>query len=379
MEPIFFSYDFSECVFLNNKGRCIVSCNIIDLCYSPFITKNTMRNLKTKFMGLEIDSPLVIGATNLTKGLDNLKLAEENGAGAIVYKSLFEEQIQLERFQLDEKLNEYNDIHAEMITNHPHLIHDIGADEHLLHIAKAKESISIPLIASLNAVNYNTWVKYAKLLEETGVDGLELNFYQHMSDFDITSDSIEQQQIEIVKEIKKIVSIPVSVKLSTNYTNLPNFIKKLDEENVNTLVLFNSFFQPDINILTEKHVKAFNLSHQGDYKQSLRMAGILYGNINAEICSSRGVFDGEDVIKLILSGASSVQVVSTLYKNSFLHLKKINQDIMEWMEIKGYESIHDFKGKLSMNRLSGNPFIYKRAQYVDLIINSEKIFGTPYK
>lgn len=334
-----------------------------------------MRNLKTKFMGIEIDNPIVIGATNLLADLSNLKKAEDNGAGAVVYKSLFEEQIQLERFQLDEKLTEYNDIHAEMITNHPNLDMTIGADEHLLQISKAKESISIPLIASLNAVKYDTWVKYAKLLSETGVDGIELNFYQNSSDFNKTAKEIEDEQIAILKEIKNTISIPVSVKLSCEYTNSLNFIKNLDVLGVNTLVLFNSFFQPDIDIETEKHIKSFNISKPGDYKQSLRMAGILYGNINAEICSSRGIFTGADVIKLLLSGSSCVQVVSTLYKNGFTQIDKIKRDILDWMESKNYNTIDNFKGKLSKNALVSNPFIYKRAQYVDLIINSEQLFG----
>jgi dihydroorotate dehydrogenase (fumarate) len=326
-------------------------------------------------MGIEIDNPIIIGATNLTTDLDNLKKAEDSGAGAIVYKSLFEEQIQLERFQLDEKLSEYNDIHAEMVTNHPHLDQNIGADEYLLQIAKAKESVSIPLIASLNAVKHDTWIRYAKLLSETGVDGIELNFYQNLSDFTKTAKEIEDEQIAILKEIKKTVLIPISVKLSSNYTNTLNFIKNLDHVGVNTFVLFNSFFQPDIDIATEKHIKSFDLSKPGDYKQSLRIAGILYGNIKAEVCSSRGVFTGADVIKLILSGASCVQVVSTLYKNGFTQIEKIKQELNEWMELKNYNSISDFKGKLSKDALSSNPFIYKRAQYVDLIINSEEIFG----
>ncbi|NDP22663.1 MAG: dihydroorotate dehydrogenase-like protein [Paludibacter sp.] len=302
-------------------------------------------------MGIEIDNPIIVGATNLMTNFDNIKKAEDNGAGAIVYKSLFEEQIQLERFQLDEKLSEFNEIHAEMITNHPHLDHNIGADEYLMQIVKAKESISIPLIASLNAVKHDTWVKYAKLLSETGVDGIELNFYQNLLDFNRTSKEIEDEQIAILKEIKQSISIPVSVKLSSEYTNTLNFIKNIDDVGIDTFVLFNSFFQPDIDIETEKHVKSFNISKPGDYKQSLRIAGILYGNINAEVCSSRGIFTGADVVKLILSGASCVQVVSTLYKNGFTQIDKIKQEIAEWMELKSYNSIADFKGKLSKNAL----------------------------
>lgn len=228
-----------------------------------------MRYLKTKYMGIEIDNPIIIGASNMASDLDKLKKAEELGAGAIIYKSLFEEQIQLERFQLDEWLSQFNDLYAEMVTIHPNIEH-AGPDEHLLNIRKARESLSIPLIASLNAINYDTWIKYARLLSETGVNGIELNFYQIPSDFDKNAKDIEDEQINIVKEIRNNISIPVSVKLSSDYTNILNFIKKLDQTGVDAFVLFNSFFQPDIDIKSEKHIKSFNLSNEGDYKKSLR-------------------------------------------------------------------------------------------------------------
>lgn len=333
-----------------------------------------MKNLKTKCMGIELDNPIIVGASNMTTSLDKMKKAEELGAGAIVYKSLFEEQIQLERFQLDEKVTEFNDIYAEMLTMHPHIEH-AGPDEHLMNIRKARESLSIPLIASLNAVNNDTWVKYAGLLGETGVNGIELNFYQNPTDFNKDAKDIEDEQINIVKEIKQNISIPVSVKLSSDYTNILNFIKKLDQAGVDAFVLFNSFFQPDIDVKSEKHIKSFNFSNKGDYKKSLRYAGILYNNIKADICSGHGIFTGTDVIKLILSGASCVQVVSILYKNGLEQINNIKKELAEWMDSKNYENINEFRGKLSKNKLSNNPFIYKRAQYVDLLINSEEIFG----
>ena len=333
-----------------------------------------MKNLKTRFMGIEIDNPIVVGASNLVTKPDNLKKMEEQGAAAIVYKSLFEEQIQLESLQFDEKLTEFNDIYAEMLTIHPQIDY-AGAEEHLLNLRRARESISIPLIASLNAVNQDTWVEYAGLIAQTGVDGIELNFYPNIWDMDREALDIENDQIRIVNEIKQKVTIPISVKLSPDYTNPLNLIKKLDGVGVNTFVLFNSFFQPDIDIEFEKHIKKYNFSKQGDYKKSLRFAGLLYQNIKAEICSSNGIFTGEDIIKLILSGASSIQVVSTLYKNGISHISKMKSDLEEWMEEKNYNNIEDFRGKLSKNKLTKNPFVYKRAQYVDLIMNAEDIFG----
>ena len=327
-------------------------------------------------MGIEIDNPIIIGASNLVTDLDKLKKAEELGAAAIVYKSLFEEEMQLEEFQLDEKLTEFNDMNAEMLTTHPKL-HFARPDEHLLHLRKAKESISIPLIASLNAVNTDTWINYAKLIAETGVDAIELNFYHTLSEFKKEGNDIEEEQINIVKEIRKNTSIPLSVKLSPDYSNILNFIQKLDKAGVDGVVLFNSFYQPDIDINTEKHIKHYNFSNEGDYKKSLRLAGLLFENIRADVCSSLGVFSGSDVIKLILAGSSCVQVVSTLYKNGISQIDKIKKELVIWMESKNYNSLEEFRGKLSKNKLGNDPFVYKRAQYVDLLIHSEEIFGIP--
>jgi dihydroorotate dehydrogenase (fumarate) len=335
-----------------------------------------MKNLKTKYMGIELDNPIILGASNMAVHIDNLKKVEESGAAAIVYKSIFEEQIQLESLQMDEKLAEFNDVHAEMLTVHPHVEH-AGPDEHLLNIRKAKESLSIPLIASLNAINNDTWIKYARLLSETGVDGIELNFYQVPSDFNKDAKDIEDGQINIVKEIMKNVSIPVSVKLSSDYSNTLSFIKKLDQVGVKAFVLFNTFFQPDIDIVSEKHIKSYNLSNEGDYRKSLRYAGLLFENIKADVCSSHGVFTSADVIKLILSGSSCVQMVSAIYKNGLTQINTIKKELEDWMNVKNYKSIEEFRGKLSKNKLGNDPYVYKRAQYVDLLINSEEIFGVP--
>ncbi len=335
-----------------------------------------MSNLETSYMGILLKSPVILGACELTSKTDVLKRAEQEGVGAVVYKSIFEEQIQMDNLMHDEQLEEYNDIHAEMLTNHPTI--DRSEIEHYLHqLRKAKESVSIPIIASLNAVNESSWIRYASLIEETGVDGIELNLYQTPTRFDLDSSAIEKQQIELVSKIKSKLSIPVSVKLSPDYTNILHFAHQLDNAGVDAMVMFNAFFQPDINIEKEKHKKSFNLSRRGDYKKSLRYAGMLHGRIETDICSSLGVFDGEDAIKLLLSGATCVQVVSAVYKYGTSVISEINKTISEWMERKGYSSIEDFKGKLSDLALNKNDsvLIYKRAQYIDLLLNSDTVFG----
>lgn len=335
-----------------------------------------MKNLKVNYMGIELENPLIVGASNMVTDINKLKEAEESGAAAIVYKSLFEEQIQLERFQMDENMSQYNNLHAEMITTHPNIEH-AGPDEHLSRIREAKESLSIPLIASLNAIETDTWLEYAKLISQTGIDGIELNFYKTPVDFEKSGEEIENEQINLVKEIKKNTPLPLSIKLSSDYSNVLNFIKKLDKAGADSFVLFNSFFQPDIDVNTEEHIKNFNLSNKGDYRKSLRYAGLLFENIDAGICSSHGIFTGADIVKLLLAGSTCVQVVSTLYENGLDHIASMLKEISDWMEKKNYKSIDDFRGKLSMNSLSSNPFVYKRAQYVDLLLNSEELFQGP--
>lgn len=329
-------------------------------------------------MGIPLRSPVILGASELSSHPDTLKRAEDAGVAAVVYKSLFEEQVQLENLQHDELMEEYNDIHAEMITLHP----DIERTEidHFLHnLRKVKESLSVPVIASLNAVNKFSWFRYAKLIEETGVDGIELNLYQTPTRFDQDSAAIESHQFDIVSSIKEELSIPVSVKLSSDYTGILNFAQQLDKAGVDGLVLFNAFFQPDIDIEKEKHRKSFNFSKRGDYKKSLRYAGMLYGRVEADVCSSRGIFQGDDVIKLLLSGASCVQIVSAVYKYGTSVITEINKSVSGWIDKKGYNSIEDFRGKLSDSVLNKNDslLIYRRAQYIDLILHSDTIFGEP--
>ena len=333
-----------------------------------------MKNLKTTYMGIELDNPIILGACNMSNDIGDLLKAEDNGVGAIVFKSLFEEQVQLERLQLEEKLTEYDDIHAQMLTTHPK-IEFSDTEKHLVKLRKTKERLSVPLIASLNAVHEDSWLEYATELAQTGVDGLELNLYRTPTDFEIESKVIEDYQISIVKKIKENLSLPVSVKLSSEYTNVLTLIKKIDAAGVDGFVLFNSFFQPDININALKHKRNFNLSKKGEYRKTLRYTGMLYGQIGADVCSSRGIFDGEDVVKHILSGSRCVQMVSSLYKNGLEQIGVAKKELSDWMEEKEFNSIDEFRGKMAQKNLAPESMVYKRAQYVDLLMQSDNIFG----
>ncbi len=329
-----------------------------------------MADLSTNYLGLKLKNPIIAGASNLVNSIEKVKAMEKAGVAAIVFKSLFEEQINLESAELDEDLEAYNERHAEMITIHPDIEH-AGPKEHLLHLEKVKANTTIPIIASLNAIYEETWVEYAKMIEETGVDALEINLYHVPKKFEITSKETEEKQLEVVKSIKKAVKIPVSVKISPFYSNPLNFIQKLDNLNVDGIIIFNRLFEPEIDIKKEEHIFPFNLSSKGDYRLSLRYAGLLHGNINANITASSGIFEGEDVIKLLLAGADTVQVVSTLYKNKIEHASQMISQINSWMDEKGYEKIDDFKGNLARKNTK-DPFVYLRAQYVDILLNSSK-------
>jgi dihydroorotate dehydrogenase (fumarate) len=332
-----------------------------------------MANLKTKYMGLELKNPIIIGASNLVTNIDNLKRIEKAGAAAIVYKSLFEEQVQLENLELYELKTEYTERNAEMITLFPDTEtepYEISA--HLIALKKAKESVTIPVFASINAIVNETWVEYAKKIEETGVDGLELNFYTIPEKFNNEYENIEKKQINILREVKSSVKIPVSVKLSPFYSNPLQLINELDKAGADAVVLFNRLFQPDIDIQKEEHHFPYSLSNKEDSRLPLRFAGLLYGNTNSSICANSGIMTGSDVIKMILAGADSVQIVSTLYLNQIEVIGSMLTELEKWMDSKGYKTINSFKGKLS-NKNPENKLPYHRAQYMDFMMTTSQI------
>jgi dihydroorotate dehydrogenase (fumarate) len=331
-----------------------------------------MADLRTTFMGVELKNPIILGASSLIEDLNVIKKIERAGVAAIVYRSLFEEQINLEQIQLNEQVGEYSYRNAEMGKIFPEIKHS-GAGEHLYNLSKLIKNVNIPVFASLNAIYDKSWEDYAVQLEKTGVAGLELNFYDVPTSAENDSSKIETHQLEILKKLRKLVKIPISVKLSPFYANPVNFIARADKEGANGVVIFNRFFQPEINIENEEFYFPFDLTHEKDYQITLRFAGLLYGNIKADICASRGISDGKDVIKMLLAGAGSVQIVSTLYKNKASHITNMIETLEGWMDTKGYKTIDEFKGKLSM-KSSKEPYAYKRAHYVDILMKSNEIF-----
>jgi len=329
-------------------------------------------DLSTTYLGLKLKNPIIIGASNLVTDLDFLKKLEDAGASAVVYKSLFEEQIQLENLENYHAEEDYGTRHAEMTSMLP-LQEDAGPAEFLFNLSKARKAIKIPLIASLNAVYDDTWYEYAIKIEETGVDAIELNFYAVPREFDIDDKSILQEQLDTLEGVKRSVKIPVSVKLSPFYTNPLYCIGEMDKKGVDGFVLFNKLFQPDINVEKESLHYPYMLSNEEDNRLPLRFAGLLYGKIKASICSNTGILNGKDVAKMILAGADCVQVVSAIYKHGPKEIGKMLGELVEWMQAKKYNSIDDFKGKLSKLNIK-DPYAYQRAQYVDILMRSNEIF-----
>lgn len=332
-----------------------------------------MADLRTKYMGLDLKSPVIVGANNLVKNIDNLKRIEDAGAGAVVYKSLFEEQILLENLELGERKSEFEERHAEMIRIFPEV--ESGNSEiesHLMALRRAKEAVSIPVFASLNAVYDESWVEYAMKIEETGVNGLELNFYTVPEKFDTEYVDIEMKQINTLKAVRAAVKLPIAVKLSPFYSNPLKFISDLDKAGANAFVLFNRLFQPDIDIDTEEPHFPYNLSNREDNRLPLRFAGLLYGNTDSQICANSGILSGADVIRMILAGADAVQVVSALYLSQIEVIDVMLKEIEKWMDTKGYTTLDMFRGKLSRKN-SANKLPYHRAQYMDFMMTTSEI------
>ncbi len=328
-----------------------------------------MADLTTKYMGLELDSPLIVAASSISSYIDRIEMAEKAGAGALVIRSLFEEQIMFDALQLELDLEVGSESFPEALSYFPEIQHG-EADEHLMWIEKTREAVKLPLIGSLNAITPGAWTKFARQLEATGIDALELNVYAVATNPDKTSNEIEKDLYDIVKAVRAEVTIPVAVKLSPFYTSPLNVARELSELGVNALVLFNRFLQPDIDPQTESLKSEMVFSTPQEMKVPLRHIALLYGRIDSDLAITTGVHSGLDAVKAILSGASAVQTASTLLKNGIPYLSTMLREIEGWMDERGYEQLDDFRGKLSQ-READDPFAFERAQYVKLLMSQK--------
>ena len=324
-----------------------------------------MANLEVEYMGIKLKNPLIVGASELTADMETIGKIGKAGAGAMVIKSLFEEQIQLERFKLEEETRRYDELQMEMVDVFPDVEHG-GPDRHIMWVGKAVNATEFPVIASLNATSEEVWVEYAKRLEETGVDGLELNLYSNPESFEKEGAQIEMEQIKAVERVVNSVEVPVSVKLSLSYTNPLNFIYKLDALGVEGFVLFNRFFQSDIDVMDERMIFSNTYSKRGDYKPAIRYSGLASERINGDICASGGIYSGMDALKTVMAGASAFQTVSSLYKNGLGNIKTILDELNKLVDSKGAPSLEDLRGNMAKGNLS-DPFAFTRTQYIKML------------
>ncbi len=321
-----------------------------------------MTDLSTTYMGLQLRSPVIVGSSGLTKSLSNLELIEKKGAGAVVLKSLFEEQIKFEVrkvFSYDDTQSLYTEA-EDYIRNYAR---EHTLDEYLNLIQEGKKKLSIPIIASINCTSAKEWPVFAKNIEQAGADALELNVFVLPSDADTDGKKYEKIYLDVVEKVKKEVSIPISLKLSTYFSGLANMIKTLSWTGVKGIVLFNRFFNPDIDIDNLKIKAAHLYSDPEEISASLRWIAILSGQLQTDLCASTGVHDGKGVVKQLLAGAKAVQVCSTLYKNGFDQLDLIQNEIVQWMEANNHRKIDDFRGKMSQ-KMTQNPAAFLRVQFM---------------
>lgn len=325
-----------------------------------------MAELSTEYMGLSLRSPLVLASSALSNRVDNLEMAEGHGAGAVVLRSLFEEQLEGARTALEEELLRGSESSPEARTYFPP--QRVGPHEYLSLVERAKKALEIPVIASLNCAAEGSWTGYARDIEQAGADALEVNLYAVEADRDVAAAEVEARYLRIVREVRAAIRIPVAVKLSPFFTSLAHFAARLDAAGVNGLVLFNRFLQPDLSLERMSVAPAMTLSPPSDALLPLRWIGLLHGRVRAHLAASTGVYDSAGALKQILAGAQVVQLASALVKHGIPHLGTVLAGIEDWLDRRGAGSVDAIRGALSQRNVQ-DPGAYERAQYVHLILS----------
>ncbi len=324
-------------------------------------------DLTTTYLGLKLRTPLVPAASPLSEEIDNIKQMEDAGASAVVLYSLFEEQLRQDRVELAAHLNHGTFSFAEALTYfpEPEEFH-LGPEEYLKHIAKAKAAVRIPVIASLNGSSAGGWTQYAKAIQQAGADALELNIYYIPTDMSLTAAQVEQNYLEILRAVKAEVTIPVAVKLSPFFTNFANMARRLDQGGANGLVLFNRFYQPDIDLEALEVKPNILLSTPMAMRVPLRWIALLYGRVGASLAATSGVHRATDVLKMLMAGADVTMLCSVLIRHGIRQISVIERDLNAWMQEHEYASVEQLKGSLSQKNCA-DPSAFERAQYMRAI------------
>jgi dihydroorotate dehydrogenase (fumarate) len=321
-------------------------------------------DLSTSYLGLHLKNPLVPSAGPLTRTVDGMKRLEDAGAAAVVMHSIFEEQIQHEAAELNHYLSSGTESFAEALSYFPDAAeYTLGPEEYVSQVAKAKSALSIPVIASLNGVSSGGWTKYAKKFEEAGADAIELNVYYIPADPRISGADVEQLYIDVLKTVKSTVKIPVAIKLSPYFSSMSNMAKRLDEAGANGLVLFNRFYQPDVDIEELEVVPNVQLSSSKSLRLPLRWIGILFARVKASLAATSGVHTAEDAVKLIMAGADVTMLCSSLLLKGPQHLKEVLAGMERWMQEHEYISVQQMRGSMSQKSVA-DPTAFERANYM---------------
>jgi dihydroorotate dehydrogenase (fumarate) len=332
-----------------------------------------MIDLSTTYLGLKLSSPLVVSASPLSRDVDGIQRLESAGASAVVLYSLFEEQLRQEEMDLDYHLNAGTESFAESLTYFPQASEfHTGPEGYLKHIRKAKSSVRIPIIASLNGSTLGGWTKFAGEVERAGADAIECNIYSLATDPRLTAADIEKTYLDIVRAVKATVTIPVAVKLSPFFSNLANMAHRLEEAGADGLVLFNRFYQPDIDLEELEIRPNVLLSTPQSLRLPLTWIGILYGRLKASLAATGGVHSAEDVVKLLMVGANVTMMCSSLMRYGVNHLRHVEHGLRDWMEEQEYESVVQMQGSMSQLRCP-DPGAFERAQYMRAVKGMQHI------
>jgi dihydroorotate dehydrogenase (fumarate) len=326
-----------------------------------------MVDLSTTYLGLTLKNPLVVSPSPLCEKIDNIRQMEDAGASAVVLPSLFEEQITLESHHLDRYLSHGTESFAESLTYLPDMLdYNLGPDGYLELIRRAKFVVDIPIIGSLNGVSTGGWITYAKKIQEAGADALELNTYHIPTDPELTGAQVEQMYLDLVRDVKASVRIPVAIKLSPNFSAIPNMARRLDQAGADALVMFNRFYQPDFDLENLEVVPSLILSDSYELLVRLTWVAIVYGHVRADLAITGGVHTALDVLKAMMVGARVAMMTSALLTHGIGHLNTVRADLLTWMEQHEYESIRQMQGSMS-HRSVANPAAFERGNYMKVL------------
>ncbi len=321
-------------------------------------------DLSTNYLGLHLRNPLVASASPLSRSLDSMKRLEDSGASAIVMYSLFEEQIAHEAAELNHYLSYGTESFAESLTYFPESQeYNLGPDEYIELLHAAKEKLSIPVIGSLNGISVGGWIDYAKKIEQAGADALELNVYYIPTDPELTGQEVEDRYLEVLHAVKQAIKVPVAMKLSPFFSSMAHMAKRLDTAGANGLVLFNRFYQPDIDLETLEVVPGVVLSTPMAMRLPLRWIAILHGKVKASLAATSGVHTAQDVIKMLMAGADVTMMCSALLKHGPQHVTTVLSEVRQWMLEHEYVSVSQMKGSMSQKSVA-DPAAFERANYM---------------